>query len=79
MLKFSGKFLTNNPLLEKHALKQITKKEIKTKNKPWITTGILTSVRNKIKYTTNFAKHKTKNEKVYYTSCSKTIEMFFQI
>ena len=45
----SGKFLTNNSLLEKHALKQTTKKEIKTKSKPWITTGILTSIRNKNK------------------------------
>ena len=35
-------------LLEKHApLKQIIKKEIKTKSKPWIKTGILTSIRNK--------------------------------
>ena len=34
-----------NYLLEKHTLlKQITKREIKSKSKPWITTGILTSI-----------------------------------
>ena len=69
-----------NSLLEKHApLKQITKKEIKTKTKPWITTGILTLIRNKNKIYKNFAKLKTRNEKIYYTNSSKIIEIFFQI
>ena len=46
---------TINSLLEKHAsLEQITKKEIKTKSKPWITTGILTSIRSKNKIYNKF-------------------------
>ena len=45
----SRKFLANNSLSEKHAplLKQITKTEGKTKSKPQIRTGILTSIQNK--------------------------------
>ena len=48
-----------NSLLEKYApLKQITKKEIKTKNNPWITTGILTSIRRKNEIYNKFCKAK---------------------
>ena len=53
-----------NSLLEKHApLKQITKKEIKTKSKPCITTGILTSIRNKNKTYNKLCKAKDKERK----------------
>ena len=46
--------IINSPL-EKYAhLKQITKKEIKTKSKPWITSGISTSIRNKNKIYNKF-------------------------
>ena len=68
-------FFTNNSLLEKHApLKQITKKEIKTKSKPWITTGILTSIRNKNKIYNKFCKAKDQKRKDL-----KTIEIFLQL
>ena len=37
-------------LLDRYApLKQVTKKDMKTQSKPWITTGILTSIRKKVK------------------------------
>ena len=53
-----------NSLLEKHApLKQITKKEIKTKSKPWIPAGILTSIRNKNKIYNKFCKAKYQKRK----------------
>ena len=53
-----------NSLLEKHApLKQITKKEIKTKSKPWIPAGILTSIRNKNKIYNKFCKAKDQKRK----------------
>ena len=53
-----------NSVLEKHAaLKQIIKKEIKTKSKPWVTTGILTSMRNKNKIYTKFCKAKDQERK----------------
>ena len=55
---------TINSLLEKHAsLEQITKKEIKTKSKPWITTGILTSIRSKNKIYNKFWKAKDRKRK----------------
>ena len=60
-----GNFLQiTNSLLGKHApLKQITKKEIKTKSKPCITTGILTSIRNKNKTYNKLCKAKDKERK----------------
>ena len=37
-----------NALLDKHTPKKpMTKKELKTRSKPWLTSGILTSVKNK--------------------------------
>ena len=37
-------------LLDRYApLKQVTKKDMKTQSKPWITKGILTSIRKKVK------------------------------
>ena len=69
-----------NSLLEKHApLKQITKKEIERKSKPWITTGILTSIQNKNKIYYKFYKVKDQEGKDLLTSSSKIIEVFFQI
>ena len=53
-----------NSLLEEHApLKQIIKKEIKTKSKPWVTTVILTSIRNKNKIYNTFCKAKYQKRK----------------
>ena len=53
-----------NSLLEEHApLKQIIKKEIKTKSKPWVTTGILISIRNKNKIYNKFCKAKYQKRK----------------
>ena len=53
-----------NSLIEKHApLKQITKKKIKTKSKPWITTGFLTSILNKNKKYNKFCKTKDQERK----------------
>ena len=53
-----------NHLLHKHApLKQITKKEIKTKSKPWTTTGILISIQNKHKTYYKFYKAKDQEQK----------------
>ena len=55
-----------NTLFDKHApLKQLTKREIKTKSKPWLTTGILKSIlhiKNKI-YNKFYIKLKTITEK----------------
>ena len=43
-------FNITNSLLERYApLKQVTKKDMKTQSKPWITKGILTSIRKKAK------------------------------
>ena len=53
-----------NSLLDKHApMKQITKKEIKTKSKPWITKGILTSINKKYKIRSKSLKAKDQNRK----------------
>ena len=53
-----------NSLLDKHApMKQITKKEIKTKSKPWITKGILTSINKKYKICSKSLKAKDQNRK----------------
>ena len=53
-----------NSLLDKHApMKQITKKEIKTKSKPWITKGILTLINKKYKIRNKSLKAKDQNRK----------------
>ena len=44
-------------------LKQITQKVIKTKSKSWITTGILTSIRNKNNIYNRFYKAKDQERK----------------
>ena len=62
--KFEQDLELINSLIEKHApLKQITKKKIKTKSKPWITTGILTSILNKNKKYNKFCKTKDQERK----------------
>ena len=49
----------SNSLLDKYApLKQITKKQVKTNSRPWITKGILTSIRKKYKIHSKFLKAK---------------------
>ena len=51
-------------LLDKHApLKQLTKKQLKTKSKPWITKGILTSRNKKEKIHSKFLKAKDPTRK----------------
>ena len=53
---------TINALLDKHTSKKpMTKKELKARSKSWLTSGILTSIKNKDKkYIINFVKQKTK-------------------
>ena len=51
-------------LLDRHApLKQVTKKDIKTQSKPWITKGILTSIRKKDKIHSKSLKAKNQARK----------------
>ena len=52
-----------NSLPDKHApMKQITKKQIKTKSKPWITKAILTSINKKYKIRSKSLKAKDQNK-----------------
>ena len=54
----------SNSLLDKYApLKQITKKQMKTNSRPWITKGILTSTRKKYKIHSKFLKAKDQTTK----------------
>ena len=54
----------SNSLLDKYApLKQITKKQMKTNSRPWITKGILTSIRKKYKMHSKFLKAKDQTRK----------------
>ena len=41
--------ITNSPLERYAPLTQVTKKDMKTQSKPWITKGIVTSIRKKAK------------------------------
>ena len=54
----------SNSLLDKYApLKQISKKQMKTNSRPWITKGILTSIRKKYKIHSKFLKAKDQTRK----------------
>ena len=54
----------SNLLLDKYApLKQINKKQMKTNSRPWITKGILTSIRKKYKIHSKFLKAKDQTRK----------------
>ena len=54
----------SNSLLHKYApLKQITKKQMKTNSRPWMTKGILTSIRKKHKIHSTFLKAKDQTRK----------------
>ena len=54
----------SNSLLDRYApLKQITKKQMKTNSRPWITKGILTSIRKKYKIHSKFLKAKDQTRK----------------
>ena len=54
----------SNSLLDKHApLKQITKKQMKTNSRPWITKGIVASIRKKYKMHSKFLKAKDQARK----------------
>ena len=53
-----------NALLNKHTPKKpITKKELKTRSKPWLTSGILTSFKNKNKIYNKFREAKDQTRK----------------
>ena len=66
-----------NTLLDRHApLKQLMKREIKTKSKPWLETGFLMSIHIKNKIHDKFCKSKDK-EKSYYIKV-QDIEIFLQ-
>ena len=53
-----------NSLLEKYApLTQVTKKDMKTQSKSWITKGILTSIRQKAKIHSKLLKAKDQTRK----------------
>ena len=58
-----------NSLIDKHApLTQITKRKVKTKSKPWLATGILTSIKNKNKIYNKLcrAKDQTRKDHLYH-------------
>ena len=58
-------FNITNSILGKYApLKQVTKKDMKTQSRPWITKGILISIRKKVKIHSKSlkAKHQTRKE-----------------
>ena len=66
-----------NTLLDRHVpLKQLMKREIKTKSKPWLETGFLMSIHIKNKIHDKFCKSKDK-EKSYYIKV-QDIEIFLQ-
>ena len=62
-----------NALLDKHTPKnRMTKKELKTRSKPWLTSGILTSVKNKHKIYNKFCKAKDQTRKQHLQEKFKT-------
>ena len=76
-------FNINNSLLDRYApLKQVTKKDMKTQSKPWITKGILTSIirkkDKKIKYIVNHLKQRIKQGKKHSTKNTKFTKIFLQ-
>ena len=53
-----------NALLGKHTLKKpMTKNKVKTRSKPWLTSGILTSIKNKNEIHNKFCKAKDQARK----------------
>ena len=56
-----------NALLDKHTPKKpMTKKELKTRSKPWLTNGILTSIKNKNKMYNKFCRAKDQVRKQHF-------------
>lgn len=54
-------------LIDEHApLRQIINWEVKTKSKPWLTTGILTSIKNKNKIVICRAKDQTRKDQFFH-------------
>ena len=53
--------------------RKITKKEFKQKYKPWVTRGILTSIRRKYKLLTKFIRTKTQSRKQVIHNEYKTL------
>ena len=64
-LSFDNFYNSINSLLNKHApLKKLTKKQIKTMSKPWITQGLLTSIKKRNQLHKLFIKSKNPIEKL---------------
>ena len=55
--------ITNSPLERYAPLTQVTKKDMKTQSKPWITKGIVTSIRKKAKIHSKLLKVKDQTRK----------------
>ena len=56
-----------NALLDKHTPKKpMTTKELKTRSKPWLTSGILTSIKNKNKIYNKFCQAKEQTRKQHF-------------
>ena len=55
--------ITNSPLERYAPLTQVTKKDMKTQSKQWITKGILTSIRKKAKIHSKLLKAKDQTRK----------------
>ena len=65
-----------NKLILKHApLKKLTVQEKKLRLKPWITTDILTSIKQKIEFTENSYVQKMLLQNNNYTTSPNTIEI----
>ena len=63
-----------NALLGKHTLKKpVTKKELKARSKPWLKSGILTSMKNKNKIYNKFCKAKDQTRKQHLHEKLKSI------
>ena len=63
-------------LLDTYAsIQKLTKVELKLKLKPWLTKGIMTSIKRKLKGTKNLSKLKTQLKKIFYIMNSNTIEI----
>ena len=64
-------------LLDTYAsIQKLTKVELKLKLKPWLTKGIMTSIKRKLKGTKNLSKLKTQLKKIFYIMNSNTIEIW---
>ena len=56
-------------------IQKLAKAELKLKSKPWLTKGMLTSIKKKNKILKNLSKLKTQLKKTFYIMNSNTIEI----